>query len=205
MLFSFSSIMGGSSSIETNYSTKDENGDKYYAVFHNTYFSEGVSRYAFKGTLRGEGPRSGDRCVVKVFKQTYAKSFDEWVPDLEASNVAKNWTRKWNNEAMPLLNLDQRKEIDFVLPIIARVNDKTMKACFGRKNNLIKPQEYLSIEEYISGNYQKFNANGGYEDQELSAILPAFSHWAWEKSGKTKMICDLQGWYFFQRAININI
>ena len=205
MLFSFSWIMGGSSSIETNYSTKDENGDKYYAVFNDTYFSQGASRYAFKGKLIGNGPRSGDPCVVKVFKQTYAKSFDEWVPDLEASNVAKKWTRKWNNEAIPLLHLNQRKEIDFVVPVIARVDDKTMKTCFGRKNNLIKPQEYLAIEEYISGDYQKFNANGGYEDQGLSAILPAFSHWAWEESGKTKMICDLQGWYFFCKTIAINI
>ena len=103
-----------------------------------------------------------------------------------------------------MLHLNQRKEIDFVVPIIARVDDKTMDTCFGRKSNLIKPQEYLSIEEYISGDYQKFNANGGYEDQRLSAILPAFSHWTWEKSGKTKMICDHQGWYFFRKARNIN-
>lgn len=96
---------------------------------------------------------------------------------------------------MPLLNLSQRKEIDFVLPIIAKVDERTIQLPNGRKNELIMPQEYLSIEDYISGDYRKFNANGGYEDQELSAILPAFSHWAWEKSGRKIMICDLQGWY----------
>ena len=187
--------MGASNSIETKYSSKDENGDRYYAIFKDTYFSEGVSRYAFKGILIGEGPRAGSLCVVKVFKQNYAKSFKEWVPDLKASHLAKQWTREWNKKAMSLLNLSQRKEIDFVLPIIAKVDERTIQLPNGRKNELIMPQEYLSIEDYISGDYRKFNANGGYEDQELSAILPAFSHWAWEKSGRKIMICDLQGWY----------
>jgi len=50
------------------------------------------------------------------------------------------------------------------------------------------PQEYVAIEPYISGNYEKFNSNGGYEDQNLSTLLPAFTHWTWEISGHKYMV-----------------
>ena len=48
----------------------------------------------------------------------------------------------------------------------------------------------MAIEPYISGQYVKFNSNGGKEYQNLSALLPAFSHWTWEISGHRYMISN---------------
>ena len=45
----------------------------------------------------------------------------------------------------------------------------------------------MAIEPYLSGSYQKFNSNGGYEN-DLSKLLPAFCHWTWEISGHKFMV-----------------
>ena len=186
--------MGGDSSkIETLYSTKDKAGHRYYAEFDSAPFSEGVSRYAFKGILKGGGPKNRKPCVVKVFKQTYAKKFDEWIPDLAASEKAAEWADRFSREVIPILDLSDYRAMEFIIPVIAKVDDKTMEQCFGRKNSMIKPQEYLSLEDYIEGSYVKFNSNGGYEKSEASVVMPAFTHWTWHQSGKRLMICDIQG------------
>ena len=54
------------------------------------------------------------------------------------------------------------------------------------------PQEYVAIEPFIRGNYVKFNSNGGYENTNLSTLLPAFSHWTWKISGHRYMVSSAQ-------------
>ena len=173
--------------------TVDQNGYFYCAVFDNSYFSEGASRYAFKGILLGTGPRNNTECVVKMFKQDYLllipdlQLFDETKKCFEASCVLRKWATEWNNVVAPLLallNLDEPTKIDCVIPLVAEI---------PHGNPLLR---HVTIEEYLQGNYQKFNSNGGFEDRQLSNILLAFSHWTWEKSCGQIMICDLQGRYF---------
>ena len=43
------------------------------------------------------------------------------------------------------------------------------------------------------GNYVKFTSNGGFEDADISAIMPCFTHWTYQESGGRIMITDLQG------------
>ncbi len=148
---------GGSSKIETNYSTKDKAGYQYYAQFDSAPFSEGVSRYAFKGTLKGGGPKSGKPCVVKVFKRSYAKRFDEWIPDLAASETAAEWADRFSDEVIPIFDLSDYRAMEFIVPVIAKVDDDTMEQCFGRKNSMIKPQ--VNIQDL--GNYD----NSYFSDQ----------------------------------------
>ena len=67
----------------------------------------------------------------------------------------------------------------------------TTKIClpllFWKFCRYIMPQEYVAIEPYINGDYEKFNSNGGYES-DASSLLPAFSHWSWEISGHRYMV-----------------
>lgn len=56
----------------------------------------------------------------------------------------------------------------------------------------LAPMEYVAIEPYLHGKYEKYNSNGGYEDN-TAAIMNAFSHWTWHVSGHRYLVCDLQG------------
>jgi len=174
----------------------DEYGNKYWAKFKTEHFDSGVSRFAFKGTLRGSGPKKDQQCVVKVFKDEFAKDIDLWVPDLYTSIRAKELCKEFNDEHVPTLRLAEAPvKMEFVLPMLARVDETTMNnsATTLRKNKKIAKQEFVAIEQFIEGEYVKFNSNAGYEQQELSELMPAFTHWTWERTARKMMVCDLQG------------
>ena len=52
--------------------------------------------------------------------------------------------------------------------------------------------EYASVEDYIDGEWQKFNSNTGWT-QDTESPLNAFSHWTYHHSKGEHLVCDLQG------------
>ena len=64
-----------------------------------------------------------------------------------------------------------------------------LNAFFRQFSSYVLPQEFVAIEPFLEGNYQKFNSNGGYECWEnVSSLLPAFCHWTWHVSGHKYMV-----------------
>ena len=60
--------------------------------------------------------------------------------------------------------------------------------------NPVGSHEYVEIEEYIRGNYVKFNSNYGYVNHAMnSTTMPAFSHWTFHESNGQVLVFDLQG------------
>ena len=174
----------------------DQYGNKYWAKFGTEHFDSGVSRFAFKGILRGSGPKKDRKCVVKVFKDEYAQNIDLLVPDLYSSIRAVELAKEFNDTILPKLDIKEAPvKMKFIVPMMATVDESTMTKSdtHRRKNNKIAKQEYVAIEEFIEGDYVKFNSNGGYENQELSELMPAFTHWTWEREHRKMMVCDLQG------------
>ncbi|KAL3842986.1 hypothetical protein ACJMK2_020954 [Sinanodonta woodiana] len=193
--------MGSDYSHETYYSrNRDRDGTTYKATFESQPFNQGANRYAFKGILDGKGPRKGNACVTKVFKKEFAKNFDQWVPDLAASEKSLKFAEKFNSDCIPILNKtknEKYKEIDFLIPLISKMYDVSHYKLFGfipinRDESLVRLEEYVTIEPFLEGKYKKFNSNGGYEDSYHDLML-AFSHWTWSISGHQFMVCDLQG------------
>ena len=115
--------MGGMSSHETyNSSNSHEDGCHYWAKFETEPFSEGASRYAFKGEYKGSGPMKGKTCVTKVFKAELAKNFDMWVPDLAASKKAQKFAKHFVDKHLYKLDLSPKRPLKFVLPLIAKTD-----------------------------------------------------------------------------------
>ena len=52
------------------------------------------------------------------------------------------------------------------------------------------------LEPFLEGRIVKYNNNGGVvaANHPGSDVLQAFSHYTWVKSGKTLLVCDLQGY-----------
>lgn len=187
--------MGIYYSHETKYSSnKDEDGYSYYARFNRNYFAEGASRWAFKGELRGKGPKSGNACVAKVFKKEVAKQLESWAPDLSVLKKADKYARHFNNI---LLNIEPRRTISFPSPLVCKMDYHGGFYWLGLwgsgDDSYVKLNEYVAIEPFLEGTYKKFNSNAGYEDDVASKLLPAFTHWTFEQSGHNFMVCDLQG------------
>ena len=171
---------------------------RYWADFDRDYFAKGTYRYAFRGTVHGDGPRDGELCVTKVFKKQYAKYFDKWKPDVAASQKANGFAKLFTREFMRQLgDTVAEYEIEFVIPLIARMDQLSHFKVLGlfsvdHDTAYVQPSEYVAIEPYLYGSFEKFNSNAGYEDG-TSPLLTAFSHWTWHATGHRILVCDLQG------------
>lgn len=187
----------------------DEDGEKYAAEFDCDILGEGAVRYAFKGVLVGKGWRNGDFCVAKVFKKQFADTFSKYRPDIASYQKASHFAEEFNKIR---LGVDVQRMIKFPLPLIAQMKGhgayadvNVSSVLFGMQyvdhnavvrqddTRFVLENEYVFIEPFLKGKYIKFNSNCGYENKGASNLLPAFTHWTYEKSNHKFMVCDLQG------------
>ena len=111
--------MGSSQSNEACMSREaDSEGHRYWAEFEESPFDEGVSRYAYRGTLHGSGPKGGNKCVVKVLKKEYARSSAQWTVDIATSKRAQELAEEWNT------TMQTNRPAHFRVPIIAKMDKR---------------------------------------------------------------------------------
>ena len=176
----------------------DLEGYSYWADFEETPFAQGKSRYAFLGTLYGNGPKNRKKCVGKVFKESLgcpmARSRERWLRDIEIAQRAQELAEDWN------FMVKTNKPPYFRIPVIAKVGERSIISSLadlypfhGSAPIDIKPNEYVAIEDFIPGKYEKFNSNTGWTVNDGHRFSPAFSHFTWWKTGESELVCDLQG------------
>lgn len=57
----------------------------------------------------------------------------------------------------------------------------------------IKENEWLSIEPFLKGKYEKFVSNTNVTDFFIGKAIPTFMHWNWVYSRGEKVVSDIQG------------
>jgi len=190
--------MGGTYSSETRFTIDcDRMGYKYTAKFDENEIGAGACRIAYRGEILSSsptgGPEVGRRCVVKVFKKEYARNYDQWVPDLVAHKRAVKMAESFNRLS---LSVFPRCSIQVLTPLIAKVDTLGGFYLLWAWNISppanVRENEFVSLEPYLEGHWQKFNSNAGWCD-ESSKLLQTFSHWSACKSGYQFLLCDLQG------------
>ena len=175
----------------------DRAGHRYWAEFEDRPFAEGVSRYAYRGVLHGDGAKAGQQCVVKVFKDEYARSSAQWTVDIATAKRSQELAEAWNRTT------PTTKPAHFRIPIIAKMDKHSasnslevamLQVFLGGTPTTINigPNEYVAMEDFIYGMYEKFNSNKGWVNEDGHNFAPAFSHYTWWKTGGQEMVCDLQ-------------
>ena len=150
------------------------------AEFSNTFFAQGRSRKAYKGTYLAPARKKGQTCVVKEYKSSYRWAQDDWDQDMSVQKKATELAEKFN------------KETGTTRPIYYVECDvwKVSKSDSGTP----KLGEWCLVEDYVSGDWTKWNSNAGYVNTQVSTVsLHAFSHWTWFHTKGEMMVCDLQG------------
>ncbi len=119
------------------------------------------------------------RIVLKRFKHVAREynTLDCYMKELEIHTISTIYAREF---CMEKLKPQNTCSIDFTQMDVIQ--------CAGGV--------YYMLEPFLSGNIQKFNNNSGVvaKSSSYSDLLQAFSHYTWVKSGKTLLICDLQGY-----------
>jgi hypothetical protein len=132
-------------------------------------FAEGSLRCAHRlQILLDNGERQN--FVAKISKDP-AECRETYLRDVQAQSVAKRWAYEFNSQRVP-------KKVDFIECAIIELAERPGRPLVG-------------IEPFVEGVFQKHNSNisSGTERSTPNA----FSHFTWEASKHTLLVCDIQG------------
>ena len=119
------------------------------------------------------------RIVLKKFKQSSPvhNSLECYMMELTLQATAATYAREFNIEKSKPPNVCL---IEFTMLDIVQAQHGA----------------FYMLEPYLDGKIVKFNNNCGVvaESLPLSDLMQAFSHYTWVKSGKSLLVCDLQGY-----------
>ena len=149
------------------------------ATFNTQPFAEGRFRRAYKGTWTAPVWDAGKTCVVKELKENYTWKPTDWDETIKLNERAKELAKGFNNE------VHTNKPITYTDVHVGKV-------VTGDPNTTPMLNEYVTGEDFIPGNFNKWCNNYGYISTE-STSLPAFMHWSWWYTNSEEMIADLQG------------
>jgi len=139
-------------------------------VVETQHFAAGNLRTAFH--MRDLSVAGDDsRYVLKMSKDPEEET-QTYYADVEMQMEAKMYAELYNATNPP-------KRVDFLDAYVLELKD--------RPNTPI-----CAVEMYIDGEYKKFNNNWSWSDDERNTPQ-AFSHFTFERSNRSILVCDIQG------------
>jgi len=154
----------------------DEFNHATQAAYEAKHFAEGEFRLVHRGRY-AMGHRTGEACVVKMFKQgaVFEASFFE--KDVQVVEEAARLIQCFNEAMRP--QLKQR--------ILLNRPDIWTQSSEGQGQG-----QKMLIEPLMEGQYRCFNSNTGFAADDY-AVMQALSHFSYHASGGKLVLCDLQG------------
>ena len=169
-------------------------------------FTEGQFRYAFLGhwcDYHGKlsqypGKRHGQVCVVKKWKKEHVYNATFWDRDLRVAEIANKLAQKWNKKfkGMGLRRIRILQPIKHVCVHqykrhghVAIDHEEKNNTC---PKDCVALDERVIVEDYLSGNFIKWNSNSGWVHHE-SSMIQSFCHWTYHYSNSKILLCDAQG------------
>jgi vacuole morphology and inheritance protein 14 len=142
-------------------------------------FSEGAFRYAFQG----HDKMLDEQLVLKIPKQIYLNEYniESMKEDLEITSICNLIVGQFNDRVIDKVSQPDLLR-DFVRTFIYEILDPNASL------------KYYFAENYIKGDYQKQNNNGGWtansftEDAQLAQAL---SHFSWQLTRGYLIIVDI--------------
>ena len=118
------------------------------------------------------------KIVLKKFKRSGSEhnTLDCYMQELLVRTISTTYAREFNIEKLKPPNTCT---IDYTPLDVVQCNGGT----------------FFLLEAFLTGKIEKFNNNNGVvvKSSPYSDLLQAFSHYTWVKSGRSLLICDLQG------------
>ena len=182
--------MGQQISIETLTAHDEDTHGKYWTSFEPYPLKVGQRKLGYIGILNGNGPRKGDRCLVKALRNCCA-THNDWSCDVRKARKAKQYSQVFSKEVEAK---DIRATMIFHTPMLAEIDEVSSYMCIafflGKPKKKMKEYEIVAIEPYLQGliNYESPRIH--YTDNFLTS---AYSHFTWYFSNGEHVVCKLRG------------
>merc|ERR1719242_1044765 len=153
-------------------------------IFASEPFASGSCRYAYAGKVIC-GERAGTKIVVKKWKSQHIFDHKFWSKDLECHRVAKLFVDAWNSRRI----VSKRYTLS-----VPWKSTCTTPCVVDVGKNKVQIHESILCEEWIPGQFTKWNSNTGYVARGTrDASVHAFCHWTYHHSRGKYLMCDAQG------------
>eukprot|EP01083_Nonionella_stella_P215822 776405_1 len=166
----------------------------FICTFNPHPFAEGSTKQSHEGIYGEEAPKEkyGQTAVVKKLKNGLNKSplsiKTQFNNDILTHKIAAEYASIWNG-----LNKENNSNINIQIPYITQINKTSTSKWFNTFSKYYHSDgEYILVEDYLHGNFEKFNSNTGWVKNNKS-FINAFSHWTYHHSNGQYLVCDLQG------------
>lgn len=183
--------MGQQYSVETLTASDESDGGKYWSSFEPYPSKVGGRKLAYLGLLNGGGPKAGDKCIVKVFKNGAGTS-EDWNCDIKKAHAAREMAKSFE------ANMKERDidvHLKFLIPILAEIDEVSIFTCMAvvmrKPRKKLREFELVSIEPYLDGKFEQFEF--GSSSHYNAVVAHAFSHYTWLKSRGEFVITGLKG------------
>ena len=187
---------------KVNENTNNLEKTGYYSIFEKSPFEQGEYRYCYKGGIRNnngklEKPENfpNGQCVVKVFKSQIAKDVESFDKDFNNIFYSIKVSRIFNS-----CYSYQCRKLNFVSPYATSIFKHATFELFGfisikddDATKKIKEGEWLYIEPFLEGEFQKYVSNTCWMREPIDKTFPFFLHWNWVYSKGEKIVSDIQG------------
>ena len=147
---------------------------------HSEVIGEGTFRTCLAGTFVG-GTRNGQAAACKRFKREYRHLEDEYFSqDFQIADKVIMIATDWNSFC------DNGKEI--------MVSKGSIHCSLSGIKYLVEP---------LIRDYERFTSNSGWigdTDDWAVRCMEAFTHYSYERTGQTMIVCDLEGRYRYNKS-----
>eukprot|EP01084_Bolivina_argentea_P044240 81437_1 len=147
-------------------------------------FSEGACRYAFMGQRRevDDDNDTYDNVVIKKFKDKTAYNRSDWKGDIKCYDKASELIDSWNKLGLINKKYIMHKPLLIQTGLVGgSMTIPGSKHCPCEDEKKPEIEEYVLVEEFLEGNYEKWNSNSGW-CLNSSMSIQAFCHWTYHYS-----------------------
>ena len=171
---------------ETLTSSPDADGSSYWASFAMSSFSKGSNMNAHEGILNGNGPRAGEKAIVKAFKH---QTGTEELCDLEIlkSSTAQKLADVFNYKFGNL------QRIAFCQPLKALMDRVAFFSLFSLERKKLSKHEWVLITKNMRKDLHRWISKRGTPCRHTPDIMQSFVHFSYHYTGRKLVLCDFKG------------
>ncbi|XP_059178236.1 uncharacterized protein LOC131957443 isoform X2 [Physella acuta] len=172
-------------------------GETYWVSFEEKSFSKGNEFKVYNGRMNGRGPKSGDKCVVKVFRQC------QGTKSLCSCEVKKSLKAKELVRSFRELAPEQCQKLKMTTVYWALMDEVSkLKLLFFTGERKLSTREAVLFEDDVRVNDDKpgklrkltlYINSKGEKDELATADLEAFVHFTYHHTNGGLVICGLEG------------
>lgn len=183
--------MGQQVSVETLTTRDTDKTSLYWCSFEPYPHKVGKRKLTYLGVLNGEGPRKGEKCIVKAFRNGFG-TYEDWLAERERSHHANQIAKRFHKE---MEMQGKTIKMNFTVPLMVEIDEVSNFMCVsflvGKPQKKMKELEVVSLEPYYENDFKVFKSDKMRSFE--TTLCEAFSHFSWYHSNGEIIVTNLKG------------